>query len=84
VSQSNNPRFWASQWYTTKFAEEPWPGGWYWHDEHYNWFGPYDSEHDASIALKGHEETERHACSSRRTRNSSFITTRCRLTRRRC
>ncbi|HEX9878393.1 MAG TPA: glutathione S-transferase family protein [Gammaproteobacteria bacterium] len=61
MSQSNNPRFWASQWYTTKFAEEPWPGGWYWHDEHYNWFGPYDSEHDASIALKGHEETERHA-----------------------
>jgi len=61
VSQSNNPRYWASQWYTTKFAEEPWPGGWYWHDEHYNWFGPYESEHDASAALKDNDKSEREA-----------------------
>lgn len=61
MSQSNNPRYWASQWYTTKFATEPWPGGWYWHDEHYNWFGPYDSEHEAAAALSEHEQSEREA-----------------------
>ena len=61
MSQSNNPRFWASQWYTTKFATEPWPGGWYWHDEHYNWFGPYESEHAAGDALTEHETSERDA-----------------------
>ena len=55
MSQSNNPRYWASQWYTTKFATEPWPGGWYWHDEHYNWFGPYESEHTAGDALQEYE-----------------------------
>jgi glutathione S-transferase len=64
MSQSNNPRFWASQWYTTRFATAPWPGGWYWHDEHYNWFGPYESEHDAADALKGHEDSERDAMDS--------------------
>lgn len=57
----NNPRYWASQWYATKFAEEPWPGGWYWHDQQYNWHGPYESERDAAVALKGHQEQEREA-----------------------
>ena len=57
----NNPRYWASQWYATKFAEEPWPGGWYWHDQQYNWHGPYETEHDAAVALKGHQEQEREA-----------------------
>jgi glutathione S-transferase len=72
VSQSNNPRYWASQWYTTKFAEEPWPGGWYWHDEHYNWFGPYDNEHEANIALKGYLETERQASEQAEQTRSHF------------
>ncbi|MCY3771824.1 MAG: glutathione S-transferase family protein [Gemmatimonadetes bacterium] len=57
----NNPRYWASQWYATKFAEEPWPGGWYWHDQQYNWHGPYESERDAAVALKGHRAQEREA-----------------------
>ena len=57
----NNPRYWASQWYATKFAEEPWPGGWYWHDQQYNWHGPYESEHAAADALKTHLESEREA-----------------------
>ena len=55
ISQSNNPRYWASQWYSTKFAKKPWPGGWYWHDEHYNWNGPYDSEHAALRDLRKYE-----------------------------
>jgi glutathione S-transferase len=55
ISQSNNPRYWASQWYSTKFAREPWPGGWYWHDEQYNWYGPYDSEHEARRDLRKYE-----------------------------
>lgn len=57
----NNPRYWASQWYATKFDEEPWPGGWYWHDQQYNWHGPCESEHAAAIALKTHQESEREA-----------------------
>ncbi len=54
MSQQRNPRFWASQWYSTKSAKEPWPGGWYWHDERYNWSGPYDEEGEALNALKSH------------------------------
>ena len=72
MSQSNNPRYWASQWYTTKFATEPWPGGWYWHDEHYNWFGPYDSEHEAAVPLKEHEQSERDAADSSDRARSQF------------
>ena len=72
MSQSNNPRYWASQWYTTRFATEPWPGGWYWHDEHYNWFGPYDSEHAASDALREHEAAERDAMDSSDRARSQF------------
>ena len=59
MSQQRNPRFWASQWYSTKSAKEPWPGGWYWHDERYNWSGPYDEESDALNALKSHVEESR-------------------------
>ena len=54
MSQQRNPRFWASQWYSTKFAKEPWSGGWYWHDERYNWFGPYDEQDQALNALRSH------------------------------
>lgn len=72
MSQSNNPRYWASQWYTTKFATEPWPGGWYWHDEHYNWFGPYESEHEASVALKEYDASEREAMDSSERARSQF------------
>lgn len=57
----NNPRYWASQWYATKFAEEPWPGGWYWHDQQYNWHGPYEAERDAAVALRDHQAQEREA-----------------------
>ena len=57
----NNPRYWASQWYATKFDEEPWPGGWYWHDRQYNWHGPYESEHAAAVALKSNQASEREA-----------------------
>ena len=51
MSQQRNPRYWASQWYATKFAEEPWPEGWYWHDASYTWNGPYRSEEDARTAM---------------------------------
>ena len=54
MSQQRNPRFWASQWYSTKSAKEPWPGGWYWHDERYNWSGPYDDEEEALNAMASH------------------------------
>jgi glutathione S-transferase len=67
MTQQRNPRFWQSQWYSTKFAEEPWPGGWYWHDESYSWFGPYDSEHEAREALEVHEtEAESEASQERK------------------
>ena len=68
----NNPRYWASQWYTTRFSEEPWPGGWYWHDQHHNWFGPYEGEHDASVALKEHLESEREASDARERSRPQF------------
>ena len=55
MSQQRNPRFWASQWYSTKSAKEPWPGGWYWHDEQYNWSGPFEEEDEALNALRSHE-----------------------------
>lgn len=56
MSQQRNPRYWASLWYTTKFAEQPWPPGWYWHDQHYDWTGPYETEEDARKALGSHEK----------------------------
>ena len=56
-----NPRYWISQWYSTRFAEEPWPGGWYWHDRHFNWHGPFDSERAAADELRDYEESERAA-----------------------
>ena len=52
MSQQRNPRYWASQWYTTKFAEEPWPAGWYWHDAQYTWNGPYNSEEEARLSMQ--------------------------------
>ena len=55
MSQQRNPRYWASSWYTTKFAERPWPPGWYWHDERYDWTGPYDTEEAARLALEAYE-----------------------------
>jgi len=51
MSQQRNPRYWASQWYATKFAEEPWPAGWYWHDTRYTWNGPFNSEEEARISM---------------------------------
>ena len=58
MSQQRNPRYWPSQWYSTTQAKEPWPGGWYWHDEIYNWFGPYDDEDAAGEALAEHLKAE--------------------------
>lgn len=55
MSQQRNPRYWASSWYTTKFADQPWPAGWYWHDERYDWTGPYDTEEAARRALEAYE-----------------------------
>lgn len=52
MSQQRNPRYWASQWYTTRFAEEPWPAGWYWHDAYYTWNGPYNSEEEARLSMQ--------------------------------
>ena len=57
MSQQRNPRYWASHWYTTKFAQEPWPAGWYWHDERYTWSGPYETEAEAREALTSYEES---------------------------
>ncbi len=51
MSQQRNPRYWASQWYATKFADEPWPERWYWHDTRYTWNGPYSSEEAARTAM---------------------------------
>lgn len=58
MSQQRNPRYWPSQWYSTSQAQEPWPGGWYWHDELYNWSGPYADEEAASEALAEHLTAE--------------------------
>jgi len=55
MSQQRNPRYWASNWYTTKFANEPWPPGWYWHDERYTWCGPYATEEESRNALQSYE-----------------------------
>ena len=52
MSQQRNPRYWASLWYATKFAEEPSPAGWYWHDARYTWNGPYSTEEQARISMK--------------------------------
>ncbi len=68
----SNPRYWASQWYTTKFAKEPWPGGWYWHDHHYNWNGPFDTEHEANDALQAHLELEREESDARERERAQF------------
>ena len=68
----NNPRYWASQWYATKYAEEPWPGGWYWHDQHYNWHGPFEAERDAAVALKAHLESEREASDAHERSRAQF------------
>ena len=59
MSQQRNPRYWASRWYTTKFARKPMPAGWYWHDEHYTWNGPYDSEEQARKDLDAYEKNRR-------------------------
>lgn len=67
-----NPRYWVSQWYASKLSEEAWPGGWYWHDQDYNWFGPYDSENDASDALKAHHASEQDARTERERERSQF------------
>ena len=67
-----NPRYWISQWYSTRFAEEPWPGGWYWHDRHFNWHGPFDSEHAAAVRLKDYEESERAASDARERTRPQF------------
>ena len=55
MSQQRNPRYWASPWYITKHAERPWPAGWFWHDERYNWTGPDDTEKVARQALDLYE-----------------------------
>jgi hypothetical protein len=55
MSQQRNPRYWTSPWYTTKYAEKPWPAGWYWHDEGYNWTGPYNTEQVARQDLDLYE-----------------------------
>jgi len=47
MSQQRNPRYFESSWYTSKFAKEPWPAGWYWHDYNYTWYGPYSSDVEA-------------------------------------
>ena len=52
MSQQRNPRYWASPWYTTRFAKEPWPAGWYWHDARYTWNGPYNSEEEARLSME--------------------------------
>ncbi|HEY5624436.1 MAG TPA: glutathione S-transferase family protein [Gammaproteobacteria bacterium] len=67
-----NPRYWSSQWYATKFSEDAWPGGWYWHDQDYNWFGPFESEHEASDVLKAHHVSERAASDERERKRAQF------------
>jgi glutathione S-transferase len=67
-----NPRYWISQWYSTRFAQEPWPGGWYWHDLDFNWHGPFDSEHEAAIELKNYEASERAASDARERARPQF------------
>jgi glutathione S-transferase len=68
----NNPRYWSSQWYSTKYAEEPWPGGWYWHDNDYNWHGPYESEQVAQEALGKHDESEAERDEARKRTRTQF------------
>jgi hypothetical protein len=55
MSQQRNPRYFASSWYTTKFAEEPQPAAWYWHDDSYTWHGPYETEDAARRDLVTYE-----------------------------
>ena len=57
MSQQRNPRYWASRWYTTKFARKPMPPGWYWHDVDYTWSGPYDTEEQARKDLDAYEKS---------------------------
>lgn len=57
MSQQRNPRYFASSWYTSKFALEPWPPGWYWHDYAYTWYGPYNSDLEASASLLSYVES---------------------------
>ncbi len=33
------------------------PAGWYWHDEHYTWSGPYESEEQARKDLDTYEKS---------------------------
>jgi glutathione S-transferase len=74
MSEQRNPRFWASQWYSTSKAKEPWPGGWYWHDEVYTWSGPFKEEEEAAAALEKHlaDEEKANAASEHPRRDSSF------------
>jgi glutathione S-transferase len=72
VAEPNNPRYWKSQWYSTKNAEEPWPGGWYWHDNDYNWSGPYESEREAEGALEEYRASEARASEDRRRARAHF------------
>ena len=67
-----NPRYWISQWYSTRFSKEPWPGGWYWHDYDFNWHGPFDSEHEAAVGLKNYEDSERAASDARERTRPQF------------
>lgn len=55
MSQQRNPRYFASPWYPTKYTEEPWPPAWYWHDESYDWHGPFESEEAAREAMDAYE-----------------------------
>jgi hypothetical protein len=55
MSEQRNPRYFSSPWYISKAATEPWPPAWYWHDESYSWFGPYNTEQEAQDALNEYE-----------------------------
>ena len=57
MSRQRNPGYWASQWYATKFADEPWPEGWYWHDARNTWNGPHSSEEAARAAMGSYAAT---------------------------
>jgi hypothetical protein len=55
MSEQRNPRYFSSQWFASKMATEPRPAAWYWHDETYEWFGPYETEQQARDALSAYE-----------------------------